>query len=335
MACIDAIECIKNKIPDQMKIKNNKSILKLICCMFITLLYSCNNSSEKYTDTPISGNISIAVDETFQPIADSEIKVFEGLYNSTSIKANYCSEKQAFDYLLKDSVRLIIVSRKLNQSEHKLFEDKKFFPKEVKIATDAIALIVNNENKDTLITIEELKDILTGKITNWKQKLSSTKLDKIQLVFDNQSSSTVRLILDSVCRGAKLSVEVKALDKNKEVIDFVSQNHNAIGIIGVSWVSNSSDSTSLSFLDRIKVMSVSVDKKATIENSYQPFQYYLSNGKYPLLRNVFVIISEPRIGLASGFTSFLASDKGQRIIKKSGILPATVPLNMVKMRSDL
>ena len=233
--------------------------------LFLTLLYSCNNSSEKYTDTPVSGNIMIAVDETFQPIADSEIKVFEGLYDNAKLNAFYCTEKLAFDKLLKDSVRLIIASRKLNEIEKKYFNDKKFFPKEVKIATDAIALIVHLENKDTLISINDLKDILTGKTTKWNQLVPASKLNDIVLVFDNQSSSTVRLIIDSVCKGSKLSGKITALDKNKEVVDFVYRNHNAIGIIGVSWVSNRSDSTCLSFLDKVKVMGVSKEMKANKE----------------------------------------------------------------------
>ena len=312
-----------------------KNIFALILSSFLILLFSCSGETDKYTDTPVSGKIMIAVDETFQPIADSEIKVFEGLYNSASIDVKYCSEKQAFDLLLKDSVRLIIASRTLNNEEKKLFNDKKFFPKETKIATDAIALIVNIDNKDTLITIDAFKDILVGKTTSWKQFSSSSKLNDIILVFDNQESSTVRFIIDSICKGAKLSSKITALEKNNEVVDFVSKNHNAIGIIGVSWVSNKSDSLCLSFLDKVKVMSVSSEIKADKDNSCQPYQYNLANGTYPLVRSIYIINSEPRSGLASGLASFIAGDKGQRVILKSGILPATRVVNVVKTRNDL
>jgi len=313
---------------------SNKKVVFLILGLLLTVLYCCNNTKEEYTDTPVSGKINIAVDETFQPIADSEIKVFEGLYSYAAINVNYTTEKQAFDLLIKDSVRFIIVSRKLNEGENKIFKEKKFFPKETKIAVDAIALIVNTENTDSLITIDELKDILTGKISNWKQLSASTKLNDIVLVFDNQSSSTVRVVTDSVCKGLKLSSKITALEKNKEVVDYVSNNRNAIGIIGVSWVSNHNDSTCLSFLDKVKVMAISTEKKANKDNSYKPFQYYLSNGQYPLVRNIYIINSEPRVGLASGFASFIASDKGQRVILKSGILPATRPVYTVKTRTD-
>jgi len=314
---------------------SKKKIVFLMFGFFIIFLYYCKNNKEEYTDTPVSGKINIAVDETFQPIADSEVKVFEGLYTYASINVNYTTEKQAFDYLLKDSVRFIIASRKLNDVENKYFKEKKFFPKETKIAVDAIALIVNSENTDSLITLDELKDILTGKISNWKQLSTSSKSQDIVLVFDNQSSSTVRVVSDSVCKGLKLSSKITALEKNKDVVDYVSNNRNAIGIIGVSWVSNHSDSSCLSFLDKVKVMAISSEKKADKDNSYKPFQYYLSNGQYPLVRNIYIINSEPRVGLASGFASFIASDKGQRVILKSGILPATRPVNIVKTRNDL
>ena len=317
-----------------MKMKNK--FWKLLFVPYLSLLVilcSCN-SKNKYNDTPTSGAICISVDETFKSIAQSEIDVFEGIYNYSSITASYNSEIEAFDKLLKDSVRLIISSRKLNDNEKEFFENKKFFPKEIKIAVDAIAIIVNRENKDTIISVEMLKDILTGSVTDWKQINSKSKLKNIKFVFDNPNSSTIQYMIDTVCKGEKLSENLTALNNNADVIDFVSKNPNSIGIIGVSWVSDRDDTTSMSFLNKIKVMAISKEKIATYENSFQPYQGYIATNQYPLTRNIYIIISEPRIGLASGFTSFVVSDRGQRIILKSGILPATQPIRLIKVNDD-
>lgn len=300
----------------------------------IVLLFSCNEKSNKYSDTPTSGKVKIGVDETFKPFIDSEINVFNAIYNLAEVIVEYKTEEKIFEELLKDSIRMIVSSRMLNEREKLHFKQIKYFPKETKIAIDAIALLVNNANPDSNLTMDAIRGIFNGSLTSWKQINSKSSNDSIQIVFDNTSSSTVRYVLDSICKDTELSKNATALNYNKDVIEFVAKNRNALGIIGVSWVSNRSDSTALSFLNNVKVIGISLEKTATESNSYQPYQAYVVMGKYPLYRNVYMIISEPRIGLATGFGSFLASDRGQRIILKSGILPATQPVRIVHLNQE-
>ncbi len=157
----------------------------------------------------------------------------------------------------------------------------------------------------------------------------------IQLVFDNKNSSTVRFAVDSICKGAPLSdKDVKALKTNQQVIDYVAHTPDAIGVIGVNWLGNRSDTTNLSFRDEIRVMSVSADDVATVENSYKPYQAYLYYGNYPLARPIYVLLNDPRNALPWGFASFLTSDRGQRIILKSGLVPATQPVRIVDVKDE-
>jgi len=288
-------------------------------------LYSCgnNNSSTSETDTPTSGKETICVDETFKPIIEEEIDVFESEYKSATITPKYKTENDVFNDFFKDSIDLIVVTRGLTAKEKKFFEDKKMFPIETRIAFDGLALVVNNKNIDTLITVKDVKKILTGEITKWSQINPKSKLGDISVVFDNKNSSTVRYAVDSICKGKELSPSLSALTYNADVLDYVAKTDNAIGIIGVNWVSNKSDSTALSFLSKVKVMGVSKADVATYENSYQPFQAYIAQRVYPFIRTIYMINNEGRSGLAGGFTGFVAGDKGQRIVKRAGILPAT------------
>ncbi len=116
------------------------------------------------------------------------------------------------------------------------------------------------------------------------------------------------------------------MNSNKAVVDYVSQKPNAIGLIGVSWISDRDDSTAIQFLKSIRVASVSRDDEAV-----QPYQAYIANRQYPLCRDVFVISREARTGLGTGFTAFVAGDKGQRIVLKSGMVPATMPVRIVSV----
>jgi len=90
----------------------------------------------------------------------------------------------------------------------------------------------------------------------------------------------------------------------------------------------------MSFNDKIKVMYVSRYEHATLENSYQPYQAYIALDDYPMTRNVYILLSDPRSGLSTGFTSFVMSDRGQKIILKSGILPATQPVRIVSVKDE-
>lgn len=299
------------------------------------LLTSCKSKTDRHSDTPTTGSIKISVDETFQPIIESEIPVFESIYTQAKIKAVYEPEVDAFNHLLKDSVRLIVVSRGLNQKEKDFFASKQFLPKEIKIALDGIAIITQNNNPDTLLTMEQLRKILMGEIKSWKQLSPKSKLGPLKVVFDNRNSSTIRFVVDSICHTGNLGSNLVALHYNKEVLEYVKSHPGSIGLIGVSWLSDRSDSTALSFLKSVRVMSISREDFAEERNSFQPYQAYMNDGRYPLTRSMWMINSDPRMGLSTGFLSFVSSERGQRIILKTGIMPATMPIRVVKIKDGL
>lgn len=308
----------------------------LISVWSLIVLSACNSKpKDGLTDTYTSGVIAITADESFQPIVQEEIDVFEGLFPLAGIVPRYTTEVDAINQLLKDSVRLAITTRTLTPEEMNSFHSRKFFPREIKLATDGLALIVNRQNTDTLISVRDIRRILTGRVHAWKELYPTSKLGDIQLVFDNKNSSTVRFAVDSICKGAPLSdKDVKALRTNQQVIDYVARTPDAIGVIGVNWLGNRSDTTNLSFRDEIRVMSVSADDMATPENSYKPYQAYLYYGNYPLARPIYVLLNDPRNALPWGFASFLTSDRGQRIILKSGLVPATQPVRIVDVKDE-
>lgn len=308
----------------------------LIGIVVLLALSACRSKSkEGQTDTYSSGVIAIAADESFEPIIQEEIDVFESLYPLAGIVPRYTTEVEAINLLLKDSVRLAIATRTLTEEEMNSFHSRKFYPREIKLATDALALIVNRANPDSLLSVRDFSRILTGEAKTWKQVNSNSGLKDIQVVFDNKNSSTVRFAMDSVCGGKPLATEnVSALKTNQQVIDFVAKNPAAIGVIGVNWLGNRSDTTNLSFKEEIRVMAVSAEDVATPENSYKPYQAYLYYGNYPLARPIYAILNDPRNGLPWGFTSFMTSDKGQRIILKSGLVPATQPVRIVHVKDE-
>jgi phosphate transport system substrate-binding protein len=107
-------------------------------------------------------------------------------------------------------------------------------------------------------------------------------------------------------------------------VDYVAANKNALGLIGVSWISDPNDSTALSFLSKVNVVGVKAD---SADRFFKPLQYYIALKSYPLTRAFYFILREPYVGLGTGFANFLANDKGQMIMAKYRLFPAR--LNIV------
>lgn len=290
---------------------------------------------DPYRNTTISGKTTIGVDETFRPVVEAEIDLFKGIYGYSEIKAKYLPENEAFEQLLNDSVQLIVASRQLKKEEISMINSRKLFPKQLKIATDAIALIVHPSCKDTLISLKQIRDILSGNISKWNQLNPTSPAEPIKVLFDNKKSGIVQYLVDSICHGNFSTAHASALEYNRDVIEYVATHPGVIGFIGTSWIGNKNDPLHLSFHKKIKVISVSESDVPSVENSYKPYQAYLLDNMYPLTRSIYIINAEPRNGLCTGFTSFVASDKGQRIILKSGIIPAVAPTRVVNIRPNL
>ncbi|MBK9638452.1 MAG: substrate-binding domain-containing protein [Bacteroidetes bacterium] len=161
----------------------------------------------------------------------------------------------------------------------------------------------------------------------------SSPLGAISFVFDNNGSSTMRLIRDSLMNGkTNFPSFCFATKSNAQVIDYVENNKNAIGVIGVNWISDRDDPKMLSFNKRIRVVWLSSAEKPIYPDDYfGPFQAYLFTGDYPLKREVYMISREGRAGLGTGFVSFAAGEQGQRIVRLAGLLPASPYTRDIKL----
>lgn len=299
--------------------------------LFSVLVASCGNKKSKdgRTDTYSSGAISFASDESFSPIINEEIGVFQHDYPQAKVTPIYTSESDAINKLLNQKTWLAFAARDFRPSEINSLKAMHFLPQSFKVAYDALAFIVNKDNTDTLISVQDIKNIMNGRITKWSQLHKGSKRGTITVVFDNPKSSTVHFIEDSVLGGKPIvNSNVAAVNKTSEVISYVEKNPNAIGIIGNNWLNDKRDTTNLTFNKKIRVMSVSRVHPATVASSWKPYQYYIYNGNYPLIRTIYALLNDPRQGLPWGFAHFVQGPKGQLIMMKSGLLPVYGNINI-------
>jgi len=298
--------------------------------MAMALFFTSCRERDKYgrvADTPTTGRITIVADESLRPIVEAEVATFNALHKDAHITALYMPEAEAINAMLKeDSLKVAIVTRRLTKEERQYLMDAfRVRAREEDLATGGIALIVHRENRDTLMSMSQIKDLLTGKINTW-QELGGRSKGGIEIVFDNPNSGLIRHLKDSLAKVDTLPRNCFAVNNNQAVVDYVAQNRNALGLIGLEWISDRDDTTSNSFLKKVNVVAVSGDS-----THFQPYQAYLALKYYPLERTIIAINREGRTGLGTGFVAFFASERGQRIVLKAGLLPKRMPVRIIQV----
>lgn len=298
--------------------------------MFAIIFFSnCNNSENKISETPTSGDIKASIEESYKLLFDTEIFTFQTFYKNAKVNAAYKPEGDALDDYFKDSVRFIVINRKLTKDEENKLVSKSIIPRTTKIAYDALAFIVNKNNDDSAFAYEQVKEIFEGKISKWQQINKKSKLSDMVVVFDNNKSCNPRYIKEKFELKNNFPSYCFAVNSNQEVINYVEKNKNALGIISVNWLSDNSDSVTINFLNKIKVVAIGSESGG---KPVKPYQGYIADGSYPFTREIYMISRESFAGLGTGFVSFVAGEKGQRIILKSGLVPAIMPVRLIEVK---
>ena len=335
----------------------NKRFLRhaAACSAALALIFATSSCGEVKRGEYVKGSATIFCDDGFRNILEEEIQVFEYTYPESSILPFYVSEQQAIDTLLADATEAIITTRELNKDQVEYMLNKfKRVVKQKCIAVDAVALIVNKDNPLASLSMEEIKELLTGQINTWQQ-LASGDTAKVKLVFDSQESSTVSYMREKFLAGGKISDNPNAFaqQNNAEVFDIVKTDPRAIGIISVSWLgdnlqnarkvpmkermekyANENDTIVSSLTTEVKVLKVS---NPTPENDYtlqafEPYQVYINSGEYPLYRKVYMITTASSSHLMKSFYDFMTGFVGQKIISMTGIMPYSVNRRIVELK---
>jgi len=303
-----------------------------ITLLVLSLLFiSCLSGSKKAIDeTPTRGNIKIFVDESYKPIIDSEIYTFTSVYTYANITPVFKPEVDVINDFMNDSVKVIVTNKKLTDAQVQYLRDTLIIARTFAFAYDALALIVNNSNRDSLLSYTTIKNIFLGNIKTWKDINDKSNLSNISVVFDNTKSGNIRYFKEKFEITNKLPSNFYAVNSNEEVINFISKNPNALGIISVNWISDKDDPRSQKFINEVKVIAVSSEFDYT--SYYLPEQGSIYNKSYPFTREVYLISRETFSGLGSGFISWVTHDQGQRIVLKSGLVPAIAPIRLIQVK---
>jgi phosphate transport system substrate-binding protein len=277
------------------------------------LLASCQSKpSEKKSLT--SGVVQILADESFAPIIEDQAYLFESTYSNANLDLVMKSENELLNLFLSDSIKVAVLARELSVQETKHFEANKIIVRINRFAIDGIALITHNSSKYSHADVSDIIKVFKGQ---------SSPLGS--LVFDNANSSTVRYFKQLAGIKDLPSEGVYALKSNSDVIKYVNDNPGSIGVVGVNWMVQPPVELE-NIVAGLKILGVkNIAGQPGSDAYYKPTQNDMALGMYPLTRSLYIINCEGGAGLGTGFASFIAGERGQRIVLKSGLLPDSIP----------
>jgi len=192
------------RFPTNKDLKSNGFVISCVIAILLLGVQCINRKPAEITETPTRGKIRIAVDESFHPIVEAEIATFTSLYNYANITPVYLSETDLITAFLKDSVKVVVTAWEPSDQQKELLERTQTIVRKTTIAYDAIAFVLNKENKDSLFTYQNINDLFTGKFTDWSEINPASKLGKIAAVFDSEKSANIRYFKDEFHLGGKL-----------------------------------------------------------------------------------------------------------------------------------
>lgn len=254
----------------------------------------------KGSDTLV--NVALAWAEAYQKVDPGVSIAVTGGGTGTGIAA-----------LINGTVDIANASRQIKPDETAAAEKNNIHPVEIVVAVDALAVIVNPKNPVTELTIQQLADIFTGRITNWKEL--GGRDAPIVLVSRESNSGTHVYFLDTVIRqGSSTNKDIFAaqtlmMPSSVGITNEVGRNPNAIGYDGLGYVTHEE-----------KTIAVAKD---THSPYVLPSVETASDGRYPLTRNLYMYTAGEPSGVIAEYINWIRGPEGQKIVARLGFVPIT------------
>jgi len=293
-------------------------------CLLLGTLAACNTTPSEEQQGILTGKAKVLVDETIEPIIEDQVDVFQSSYTNAELTLVPLAENEVIHALLKDSAEIAVMARALTDEEMAFFKKKTIYPKTVRFATDAIALIRSRSDADSVITADEVIQVMQGKEV---PALPS-------LVFDNANSSTVAYFKKLAKIEELPSKGVYALKSNADVLKYVTEHPQSVGVLGINWIAQPTPELA-PYIPKIRVLAVkNQEGKPGSDGYYKPSQSNLALNLYPFTRSLYCINVQGKKAVGFGFSAFLYGERGQRLILKSGLLPDSIPPREIIIREQ-
>jgi phosphate transport system substrate-binding protein len=295
-------------------------------------------------ESPTQGAIAVAVAESHATLLEREADLFTSLYPDARIELHATTTREAFVALLQDSVDVVIVDRAPNDEERAAAKELDLQLEEVRLAEDALGVLVHGSNSVESLSLAQIGALLTGRSTDWAQVGGEAGL--VQVVTTGRNSGAWELLATRFFPGPDALHPAVVLPTQEAVMARVASDPTALGVVSIAtWKANPSGTTppaestaAAGWAHGVAMTNPAVRAVAiavtdsTGQSVVRPLhQANVHLGVYPLHYPIYVYFdTESR--LAAGFSAFIASAPGQKLILAAGLVPATMPVRLVQLQ---
>lgn len=251
---------------------------------------------------PNAVSIVIKGSDTVLPISQKEAEVFMKTNKGSKITVVGGGSGVGLAALMDGTTDIAMASRKMKMSEKMKMQDAGRAYKEVIIAYDALAVIINPSNKVSQLTREQIEGIYTGKITNWKQ-VGGDDL-KIVAYSRESSSGTYEFFKEHLMANKNYGSTVLNMPATGAIVQSISQTKGAIGYVGLAYLETTT-----------KAVKVSMDKGKTYVS---PSLVNAKNKSYGVTRPLYYYYETKKEAKVKPLVDFILSGQGQKIIEEVG-----------------
>jgi phosphate transport system substrate-binding protein len=245
--------------------------------------------------------------DTVLPLAQKEAEVYMKKNNGTRVTVIGGGSGVGIAALQDGTTEIAMSSRKMKMAEKIKLQDAGKATKEVIVAQDALTVIVHPSNKVSQLTREQISDIYTGKIKNWKEVGGD---DMQVIVYARESSSgTYEFFKEFVMGNKNYASSALSMPASGSIVQSVSQTKGAIGYVGFAYVDKST-----------KALKVSYNKGKTF---IQPTIASAKDKSYPIVRPLYYYYLSTAEKQVKPFVDFMLSAEGQKIVEDVGYVPLT------------
>jgi phosphate transport system substrate-binding protein len=281
--------------------KNN---LFILIALFIA---SCGSNSEQKQETKAEtasakASITVKGSDTVLPLSQKQAEEYMKEHPDASITVVGGGSGVGITALLENTTDIAMSSRPMKMDEKMKFKNSNREFKEIIIAYDALALVVNPVNKTERLTRQQLENIFTGKVTNWKEV--GGKDLKIVALSRETSSGTYEFFKEHVMDKKNYASTVLSMPATGAIIETVARTEGAIGYVGLAYLSKD-----------VRAIAVSSDDGKTF---VAPSVSSAQQGTYPISRPLYYYYSADKESLVKPFVDYLLSEAGQKNVDAIG-----------------
>lgn len=303
-----------------------------LCAVVLFGIAACKQPK---IETPTSGHLAVLATESLVPLIQKEAEEFHRLYPDANVTVSPASTREAIVQMLNGGVRGIVTDRSLNTEEREVARQYDIEITETKIAEDALAVLVHNRNPIKNISLQSLEKIITRKTTDWAFVPESGYSGKIELCLTGRNSGAYELLTHHFFQTKEEIVPQVISDTQHGVFEYVATHQRAVGVVSLATLNDTVDHPQIrTFRTLTHVLAVGGADSATSNTFVKLHQANVYRLLYPLHYPIFIYSTTKNTGVAAGFSAFVASVPGQKILLNAGLVPATMPVRLVQVTQD-